>query len=99
MLPDCSDWQARKPSGTTKNTASQAMPGRSSRYGVSPRWRWKRLKRASPRDQVLPLLEVLLVVQGLAVEDLDLLERRGRREDQRVLRHCRVELLRRLARA
>src|SRR5689334_17067898 len=47
-----------------------------------------------PRDQVLPLLEVLLVVERLAVEDLDLAERLGAREDERVVRDSRVELLR-----
>src|SRR4051812_39827884 len=93
-LPDCSDWYARKTSGTTKKIDSQSTPGRSSRYGVSPRWRWKRFTRSSARDEVLPLLEVLLVVERLAVEDLDAVEHLGRREDERVARNGRVVFLR-----
>src|SRR5690349_11293444 len=91
MFPDWSDWYARKPSGTTKNTDRNRTPGRSSRYGVAPWWRWKTFtRRPSPRDQVLPLLQVLLVVQRLAVEDLDLRQRLRAREDQRVVRNGRV---------
>src|SRR5947207_11786840 len=72
MLPDCSDWYARKPSGTRKNTASHATPGASSRYGVSPRWRWKKFTDASAGDQVLPLRQVLLVVERLVCKNLPL---------------------------
>src|SRR6266536_1427730 len=99
MLPDCSDWYARKPSGTTKNTASQSTPGASSRYGVSPRWRWKKLKRPSAGDQVLPLSQVLLIVQRLVVEQVHAVEHLLRREDERVACGRWVELLRRLARS
>src|SRR3954471_12550899 len=98
-LPDCSDWYARKTSGTTKKIDSQSTPGRRSRYGVSPRWRWKRFKRSSARDQVLPLLEVLLVVERLAVEDLDAVQHLRRREDERVARDGGVVLLRERSRA
>src|SRR6266566_5028065 len=96
MLPDWSDWYARKPSGTTKKTASQAIPGASSRYGVSPRWRWKK-PTASSGDQVLPLRQVLLVVERLVVEQVNAVERLLRREDERVVRDGRVVLLRPLA--
>src|SRR5919201_726490 len=93
MLPDSSDWYARKPSGTTKKTASHRTPGASSRYGVSPRWRWKKLNRPSAGDQVLPLIQVLLVVEGLGVEDVHAVEGLRRREDERVLGYRRVVLL------
>src|SRR5689334_17717763 len=93
MFPDWSDWYARKPSGTTKNTDRNSTPGRSSRYGVAPWWRWKTFtRRPSPGDQVLPLRQVLLVVERRVVEDLDLRERLRAREDQRVVGDRRVEL-------
>src|SRR3954452_21094338 len=92
MSPDWSDWEARKPSGTRKNAASQSMPGPSSRYGVSRRCRWRNPNSAG--DQVLPGGEVLLVVQRLRVEDVDAVERLLRREDERVARDRRVVLQR-----
>src|SRR2546422_4430097 len=98
MLPDWSDWYARKPSGTTKKTASQAIPGASSRYGVSPRWRWRK-PTGSGGDQVLPLRQVLLVVERVVVEKVDAVERLLRREDERVVRDRRAVVLGPLARA
>src|SRR5215831_4764325 len=90
-----SDRYARKPSGTTKNTDRNSTPGRRSRYGVAFWWRWKTFtRRPSARDQVLPLLEVLLVVQRGVVEDLNVRERLRAREDQRVVGDRRVELQR-----
>src|SRR4051812_12132813 len=85
-LPDCSDWYARKPSGTRKNTASHSTPGASSRYGVSCRCRWRYPTAASAGDQVLPGSQVLLVVERVVVEDVDRVDHLLRREDQRVLR-------------
>src|SRR5690349_5001914 len=93
-FPDCSDWYARKPSGTTKNTASHNSPGASSRYGVSCRFRWRKPTAALPGDEALPGGQVLLVVECGRVEDLDVVEHLLRREDERVLRDARVVLLR-----
>src|SRR5947208_11883020 len=93
-LPDCSDWYARKPSGTTKNTPSHSRPGASSRYGVSCRWRWRRPTGALRGNQILPGGEVLLVVECVGVEDLDLRERLLGRKNERVIRDGGVVLLR-----
>src|SRR5437588_7354083 len=93
-LPDCSDWYARKPRGTTKNTPSQSRPGASSRYGVSCRCRWRKPTGALPGDEVLPGGEVLLVVQRFRGEDLDLRKHLLSREHDRDLRDRRVVLLR-----
>src|SRR5690348_8059859 len=43
MFPDWSDWYARNPNGTRKNTASQARPGASSTYGIRPRGLWNQV--------------------------------------------------------
>src|SRR5689334_14217473 len=96
MFPDSSDWYARNPSGTRKNTARNASPGASSTYGIKPRWRWNHFISAG--DQVLPLRQVLLVVQRVAVEEVDLRQRLRRREDELVVRHGRIQLQRRLLR-
>src|SRR5919108_5250367 len=97
MLPDCSDWYARNPSGTRKKTPSQKTPGASNRYGVRPRCRWR--KPNSARDQVLPLGDVLLVVQRCGVEIPRVVQHRLRREDQRVLRDRGILLQQHLLRA
>src|SRR5205807_10151216 len=96
-LPDCSDWYARKPSGTTKKALSQKMPGASSRYGVRPRCRWR--KPTLCGDEVLPGGQILLVVEGVVVEEVDAVEHLLRREDQDVVRDRRVVLDQRLLRA
>ena len=52
--PSRSDWWPRNPSGTTKKTASQASPGASSRYGVSPRCRWRKPIAVADRSSQAP---------------------------------------------
>src|SRR5689334_22962782 len=93
-FPDWSDWYARKPSGTTKNTASQSIPGARSRYGVRLRCRWRSPTAELARDEVLPGGQVLLVVECGRVEDLDAVEHLHRREDQWILGNRGVVLLR-----
>src|SRR5712691_2256045 len=96
-FPDWSDWYARKPSGTTKKTASQRRPGASSRYGVSCRCRWRKPTGCLAGDQVLPGGQILLVVECVGVEDLHAVQHLLRREDERVIRDGWVVLLRPLA--
>src|SRR5215210_5773739 len=69
---------------------SQTRPGVSRRYGTSPRWRWIQPKLGP--DQALPLLQVVLVVQRLAVEDDRLPQGLVVREDQRIVGQLRVDL-------
>src|SRR6188472_498727 len=72
------------------------MPGRRSRYGVSHLWRWRKVTRgpgpALRSQNGLPLLDVVLVVEGLARERVHLGEHLVGREDQRVLRGLRIRL-------
>src|ERR687888_332203 len=97
-LPDSSDWWTRNPSGTAKKIARYSSPGARSRYGVRPRWRCRKPKLLA-RDQVLPLRDVLLVVERVGVEVVRAVEHLLRREDQRVLRDRRILLQQHFLRA
>src|SRR3954453_17004371 len=82
-------FSARKNIGTTKKRTSHAVPGVSSPYGA------RRLRT----DQILELLLVLGVVDGLRVDLVSVREDLRRREDERVLRDRRIALLEDLVRA
>src|SRR5947209_18548435 len=74
--------------GTTKKTSNHAVPGVSSAYGATPLAR-----RTLRTDQVLELLLVLCVVDGLGVDLVHVREHRLRREDERVVRNRGIRLL------
>src|SRR4051794_26075634 len=84
-----------------KNRQSQSRPGSRSRKGVSPRRLWKMLTppRSSGPENLLPLLDVRLVVESGRVELVRLRQRRVAREHEWVLRQLRVDLRERLLRA